>query len=126
MTLAKESARRDVELSVLLTDDEQIRELNQTYRGVDAPTDVLAFPLPLEDAPSDAPVPIGDVVISVETAQRQAQERGHELEREVTLLLVHGILHLIGYTNGKPPGRREMEEKQRALLAELGYPDDGE
>ena len=62
----------------------------------------------------------------METAQRQAQERGHGLDREMILLLVHGILHLIGYTDDTPSGYREMEEKQRALLAELGCPGKGE
>jgi len=109
-----------------LTNDAHIRELNRIYRGTDTPTDVLAFPLPAEEALEGEPVPIGDVVISVETAERQAQERGHGVERETILLLVHGILHLLGYTDDTPSGRRKMNRKQRTLLAELGYGGKGE
>lgn len=109
-----------------MTDDAHIRELNRTYRNTDMPTDVLAFPLSAAEAVPGEPVPIGDVVISVETAERQAQEHGHELKREIILLLVHGILHLLGYTDDTPSGRRKMTCKQRALLAELGYGGEGE
>ncbi len=109
-----------------MTNDAHIRELNRIYRGTDTPTDVLAFPLSAEEALEGEPVPIGDVVISVETAERQAQEYGHDVQREVILLLVHGILHLLGYTDDTPSKRQKMICRQRALLAELGYGGEGE
>jgi probable rRNA maturation factor len=111
---------------VLLTDDAGIRELNRRYRRVDAPTDVLAFPLAIDDAPPAGPAPLGDVVISVETAERQAHAQGHTLAQEMALLLIHGILHLLGNTDETRAGYARMAKKQNELLAELGYPSEGE
>ncbi|MFO8073481.1 MAG: rRNA maturation RNase YbeY [Polyangia bacterium] len=99
------------ELSVLLTDDAGIRELNRDYRGLDRPTDVLSFPQP-EDWPSapGEPAILGDVAISTETAARQAAERRCTLLQETTELLIHGVLHLVGYDH---EGEKEAEEMQR-------------
>ncbi|GAB7140579.1 hypothetical protein RsTz2092_05290 [Deferribacterales bacterium RsTz2092] len=85
------------ELSVWLTDDEQIRFLNASYRKVDAPTDVLSFPMNDE-------ILFGDIVISLDTAARQAQEREISLSREVAFLFIHGFLHLSGYDHEDSEG----------------------
>lgn len=100
------------ELGVLLVDDKEIQELNRRYLGRDRPTNVLAFPM---DGPSDRV--LGDIVISVQTAQREAEERGVRLEEHLALLLIHGILHLLGYDHEKG-GREEaeMRRKERELL----------
>ncbi len=100
---------RDKELSLLFVDDKGIEELNRRYLKREGPTDVLAFPLgdPL----------LGDLVISVERAYLQARERGHPLEEELALLLIHGTLHLLGYDHTrsrKEAGR--MARKERELL----------
>ena len=104
--------------SVLLVDDAAIRELNRTYRGVDAPTDVLAFPMREGRFGRLGPDLLGDVAISVETACRQAREGA--LRAELALLLVHGILHLVGYDHHVPAARQRMWRKQRAILAACG------
>jgi len=105
-------------VSILLTDDEEIRDLNRRYRNRDKPTDVLSFPM--RDLVGDRLI-LGDVVISVETAARKASEEGRSLEGTVVHLLIHGILHLLGYDHEK--GGREEEEffsLERFLRAELG------
>ena len=85
------------ELSLVLCDDSFIRELNRDYRGIDKATDVLAFPMGSDEVHDMAPVMLGDVVISVESAARTARRRGRSLVDEATSLLIHGVLHLIGY-----------------------------
>lgn len=102
-TLDYEESDIECEVSVTFTDNEGIHKLNLEYRGKDAPTDVLSFPL-LEDGEvpeelyeSGNPIPIGDIVLSVEKAASQAQEYGHSLEREICYLTVHSVLHLLGY-----------------------------
>ena len=96
------------ELSILITHDDHIRELNRAYRGKDRATDVLSFPN--GDKVADKLL-LGDVVISVDTASRQAEELGVTLEEEVERLLVHGIVHLLGYDHEL--GEREREEFER-------------
>ena len=86
-----------MELSVLLTDDDQIQKLNEMYRAKDRPTDVLAFAMREGDFSALAGELLGDVIISLPTAQRQAEERGVALLAEVTMLLAHGLLHLLGW-----------------------------
>ena len=107
----------DVELSILLCDDAFIHPLNRDYRGKDRPTDVLSFSQREEGDPDD-PV-LGDVIISIERAQEQADDRGHTLGVELALLLVHGILHLLGYDHEIEEEAEEMEAKERELLAQL-------
>ena len=107
------------ELSVALVHDDEMHRLNRSWRGKDRTTDVLAFAL-REGEATDAQAPglLGDVVISVPTAERQARERGHATERELTELLLHGILHLLGFDHERSPAdARRMFAKQRALLA---------
>ncbi|MDG2305920.1 MAG: rRNA maturation RNase YbeY [Candidatus Binatia bacterium] len=110
------------ELSIALVDDDAMQELNATWRGKDRPTDVLAFAQREGDDLGD-PDLLGDVVISVPTAERQAAERGHSLEHELRELLVHGILHLLGYDHERSPAEeRRMFKRQGEVLAaiELG------
>ena len=90
--------------------------LNRTFRGVPRPTDVLAFPAEAAGKPAGAEGYLGDVAISVETARRQAARRGHPLERESALLLIHGILHLVGHDHRTPAQRRRMWRLQASLL----------
>lgn len=105
------------ELSVALVDDGAIRELNRDYRHKDKPTDVLAFAME-EGAPSPAPQGarmLGDVIVSIETAARQARKRRRPLLDELTMLLAHGLLHLLGYDHQTDAEEREMTAKTREL-----------
>jgi probable rRNA maturation factor len=108
------------ELSVLLTNDAQIQELNRQHRDKDRPTDVLAFAL--EEGAHGAVNAgngvrlLGDVVISLDTAARQARGRNRELLPEVRFLLAHGLLHLIGYDHGNPTEKRGMDRMTRRLV----------
>lgn len=123
-TLDFENFSHDAEISVMLTDNATIHELNRDYRNVDRETDVLSFALG-EDGEYDvnnetSAVILGDIVISVEKAVSQAQEYGHSLEREVAFLTVHSMLHLLGYDHETgEQDEKEMFEKQEAILAEL-------
>lgn len=110
------------EVSVALVDDRKIRELNQRYRGVDHATDVLAFPLQDGGPPSRAgrQTLLGDVVVSLETAQRQAAERHHRLPLELAHLVAHGVLHLLGYNDGDEASAAQMGSKQAQVLERLG------
>lgn len=111
--------KADHELSVMLTDDEHIRVLNRDYREKDEPTDVLSF-CQLEGDPFVSPVPmLGDLVISVETAQRQALEMGHPLAAELRILLVHGVLHLVGFDHIDARDRVSMAKAEDELLERL-------
>lgn len=101
----------------MLTDDESITILNGEYRGIEEPTDVLSFSQHEgEDGFAPEENILGDVVISVETAKRQAEERGAELDSEIDLLLVHGILHLLGYDHAEPEESEKMFARQAELL----------
>ncbi len=112
-TLGLENA----ELSILLCDDETIRALNRRYRKQDKPTDVLSFPMDEGPGPGAEGGLLGDVVISVPTAARQAAERDRPIVAEVTFLLAHGLLHLIGYDHATKREEREMTARTEALLA---------
>jgi probable rRNA maturation factor len=107
----------DAELSILLVNDVQIRELNRRYLHRDKPTNVLAFPMRKGQYSTLHPHLLGDLVISVETAQRQSRRFGLNPMQMIILLMVHGILHLIGYEHeGTEKGAREMAIKQKELL----------
>ena len=113
-------------LSLTLVGDAAIRELNREHRGKDAATDVLSFPLfePGERAQRSA-LPermLGDIVISIDTARRQAAEYDAPLQRELERLLIHGILHLLGHDHMQPGERAEMEAQERGLAAAIGMP----
>jgi len=107
----------DAELSVLLCDDATIRSLNRDYRDKDRPTDVLAFAMRDGEYSELTPELLGDVVISLETARRQAAERGRSTVAEVTYLLAHGLLHLLGYDHQTPAEDRAMRARTDALCA---------
>ena len=115
--LSAEDCPDDTEVSVLLVSDEEIKALNRDYRGVGVVTDVLAFSqLEGEEFGADGGNVLGDVVISVETATRQAQEHAHSVEDEMDLLLVHGLLHLLGYDHKVPEDEKRMFARQQQLL----------
>jgi probable rRNA maturation factor len=99
---------------VLFCDDTFIQGLNREYRGQDKPTDVLSF---AQEPVPGGPELLGDVVISVDTARRQAQEQGHSLSREVEWLLCHGMLHLLGYDDETEEGLEQMCRRQHETLA---------
>ena len=119
--LQVEQFAESAEISVVLTDDEHIQELNRVYRGSDRPTDVLAFSqIEGEQAKAQAErVALGDVVISVDTAERQAAEQGHALENELDLLIIHGVLHLLGYDDETEADAAEMRRHENRVLDEL-------
>jgi probable rRNA maturation factor len=110
------------ELGVVVTDDETIRELNREYAGDDTPTDVLAFSLREgeEFASPDGVLRLGEVIISYPTAQRQAAEADIPVEEEIDHLLVHGVLHLLGYDHAEPAEEERMRARERELLAGAG------
>lgn len=103
------------ELSIVLCDDMFIQQLNRTYRNKDAPTDVLAFSMSEGEEVGFGSRILGDIVISVETADRQAREAGVSTSHEVTSLLIHGLLHLLGYDHTTPDQSRMMFAKAREL-----------
>lgn len=114
---------RRAEVSVTFTDNERIHALNREYRNVDRPTDVLSFPLSDgEDYDTDGDaVLLGDIVISLERAQTQAEEYGHSFEREVAFLTVHSMLHLLGYDHEtSPEDERDMFARQDEILISAG------
>jgi probable rRNA maturation factor len=106
---------------VLVTDDQTVRQLNLDYTGEDAPTDVLAFSLTEgeEFVSPDGVLRLGEVIISYHTAQRQAAEAGRPVRDEVDHLLVHGILHLLGYDHAEAKEEERMRARERELLAAL-------
>ena len=119
----------DTEVSVLVVDDETIRQLNRDYRDKDMATDVLSFPLEEEQDGSDEPEVIGgpmermlgDIVISIEKAEAQAKEYGHSIERELAFLAVHGMLHLLGHDHEKGAAAEKiMRAEEKRILALLG------
>ncbi len=110
-----------VEVSLALVDDEHIHSLNRQYRNVDNPTDVLSFSMREgEPIPGGEEEILGDVVISLQSAERQAKEYGHDFRREMAYLAIHGVLHLLGYDHRGEKERREMRRKENKLLEELG------
>ena len=117
-TLAAEKVTADCEVSVTFTDNEGIRAINRAYREIDAPTDVLSFPL-FEEAGGTRM--LGDIVLSLEKCRAQAAEFGHSFERECAFLTVHSTLHLLGYdhVNGEEE-EQDMRERQTAIVNGMG------
>ena len=115
--LAHESTQGD--LTIVLSDDDQLQELNRRYLGMDAPTDVLSVPASEMD-PDSRTAYLGDVLISVPRAEAQAAAAGHPLESEVQLLVVHGALHLLGYDHAQTDDRTRMWSVQSAVLESIG------
>lgn len=126
-TLDYEQYENPIEVSVTFTDNEGIRELNRKFRNIDRPTDVLSFPLfdytgESEEPPVDEFVGmLGDIVISLEQAKKQAEEFGHSFEREAAFLTVHSMLHLLGYDHEAGEDEEaDMRRRQREILDRMG------
>lgn len=121
--LAQENVSPEADLSVVITDDDEIRLLNAQFRGVDTPTDVLSFVEEETDAPfvaaPDEPPYLGDVIVSYPRALAQASERQHSVEDELRLLVVHGVLHLLGYDHDTPEKEALMWARQDRILVQL-------
>ena len=112
--------RQDDELSILLVDDAKIQNLNRQHRNIDSATDVLSFPQ--ADGDEFISHMLGDVVISVETAERQATEHRFSLEQELVILLIHGLLHLLGYDHERSQKDEKLMKKKTWELFGLIYP----
>ncbi|MCR5653249.1 MAG: rRNA maturation RNase YbeY [Ruminococcus sp.] len=124
--LELEKFSEPAEISVTFTDNEGIRELNKQYRNIDAPTDVLSFPMG-ENGEYDTNLEtgakiLGDVVISVEKAVEQADAFGHSLQREIGYLTAHSVLHLLGYDHVENMEKVRMREKEEYVMEALGLP----
>ncbi len=135
--LAYEKCPYEAEVNVLFTDNDAIREINRDNRQVDAPTDVLSFPMidfekesdfsHVEECAEDyfnletGELLLGDIVISVDKVEEQAEKYGHSQERELAFLIAHSMLHLCGYDHMEEEERRIMEKKQREILDWKGY-----
>lgn len=119
-------SRHEVEegsaVTVVITNDDEVRRLNAQFRGVDAPTDILSFPadsLPDEIEDEEAPY-LGDLIIAYPYAARQAQEAGHALDDDLMLLAIHGTLHLLGHDHDNPANQEKMWAEQAEALAAMG------
>ena len=113
MLLRHEGAVNDPEISVVFCDDPFIQDLNAEYRGKNKPTDVLSFA-------QEDPQTLGDIIISVPTAARQAEAAGWPLQHEIALLAVHGLLHLLGYDDETEGGAWDMQRRTERVLTECG------
>jgi probable rRNA maturation factor len=125
-------------VSVLITDDAELRRLNKTYRDVDKPTDVLSFPMldlkpgRFDPSPADIDndtglVPLGDIVLSYDRVLDQARRFGHTPDREAAYLAVHSALHLLGYDHtDEGADKRAMRAREKAILKEMGLGDEKE
>lgn len=133
--LKQEECPYEVELNISLTDNLGIKEINQEFRNIDTATDVLSFPMISYKKPADfhllkeekeayfnmetGELILGDIVISVEKAEEQAEEYGHTIEREIAFLIAHSMLHLFGYDHMEDGERVVMEKRQKAILESL-------
>ena len=136
-TLEYENCPYEAEVTVVLTDNEGIQQVNKEFRDIDNPTDVLSFPMLEYDAPSDfqdveesfadcfnpetGELMLGDIMISVDKVEEQSNAYGHSMERELAFLTAHSMLHLCGYDHMEEEERMVMEEKQRRILEHMGY-----
>ena len=127
----------EAEINVLLTDNREIQVMNREYRQIDRPTDVLSFPMIEYETPSDfffffddfcdcfnpesGELMLGDIILSVNKIEEQAQAYGHSMERELAFLVAHSMLHLCGYDHMEEEERLIMEKKQEEILQEKGY-----
>lgn len=129
-SLAEEGFTMDVEISLTLTDNDSIKDINFDYRNIDAVTDVISFPqidwITENVAPSEyinpakGDVLLGDIIISTQRLKEQAIEYGHSLERECGFLIAHSMLHLLGYDHIDPEEEEKMFEKQEKILKDMG------
>jgi len=125
-TLKAEGVAPPYEVSLLFTDSETVQRLNRDYRGVDEATDVLAFSmLPPEEGdssfvlPPDGVTHLGEVIVCYPRAVEQAQEEGHSVDKELALLIIHGILHLLGYDHTQPEEEAKMRAREKELLEQI-------
>ena len=134
LALREANVSGPVELSLIVTDDDELRELNRSYRGLDEPTDVLSFALTeaatqpsSEDAAAESPfvqppdgiTHLGEIFVSYPRAVLQAQEAGHPVKQELALLVAHGVLHLLGYDHAEPEEEAVMRHAQDKVVAEI-------
>ena len=128
--LTAQGVTPDVELGLVITTQERVQELNRSYRGVDKPTDVLAFCMtpaaeengaepPFFVTPPDGVLHLGEVIISYPQAVLQAKEHRHSLKKEIAILIVHGVLHLLGHDHDKPEPGRRMRAREREILRQI-------
>jgi len=121
--LVARDAGSGVELGLVITSQERVQQLNRSYLGRDEPTDVLAFSmLPEADrppfvTPPDGVLHLGEVIISYPQAVAQAEEHRHSIKKEIAILLIHGVLHLLGYEHDKPELEREMRAREKEILS---------
>lgn len=125
--LAAENAKPMVEVGLVITGQDKIKELNLKYLEEDSPTDVLSFPMMEPDLgencfvnPPDKRLRIGEVIISYPQAKKQAKEHGHRVKKEVTILIIHGILHLLGYDHDTSGRKRVMRKRESDILRVIG------
>ncbi len=119
--LKHEGISETTDLSIVIENDARLQELNNQFLGIDAPTDVLSFPAEEID-PESGETYLGDIIISLPRAQAQATESGHSLEAEVQLLLIHGVLHLLGYDHTNEAEKNKMWSAQNTILRDLSVP----
>lgn len=112
-----EGINKNYEISLSFVTDEEIRELNRDYRGIDNSTDVLSFPI--EDDFNIGPPLLGDIIISLDTAYRQAEEYKHSIKREIGYLVCHSIFHLFGYDHLDEKDKEEMRKKEKKVMENL-------
>lgn len=114
----------EAEVTVVITDDDEVQSLNRQFRDVDAPTDILSFPAdaPPIPMPDEAPY-LGDLIIAYPYAKAQAEKVGQDIQQNLSLLVVHGTLHLLGYDHDTPDNKAIMWEKQAQALRILGIPE---
>ncbi|HNR01116.1 MAG TPA: rRNA maturation RNase YbeY [Anaerolineaceae bacterium] len=122
ITLDQASVNENYSISILISDDEKIRELNKTYRGIDKTTDVLSFSSG-DQFPDSKTIYLGDVVISYPTALRQSVKHEHPVSHEMALLSVHGVLHLLGYDHATIEEEKKMWRLQETILSSMDYLD---
>lgn len=123
-TLHQQGAESEAEITILISDDDHLQELNRQFLGIDAPTDVLSFPAGEGETDPDADIPyLGDIVISLPAAQVQAIAGDHSLASEMQLLVVHGVLHLLGHDHAVEEEKAIMWAAQAEVLQSLGIDD---
>lgn len=119
LTLELEQGHSKDDMTIVLTDDAQLHELNREFLGVDAPTDVLSFPAEETD-PETGTSYLGDILLSIPRAAQQAQAAGHSVEAEAQLLVIHGTLHLLGHDHAEADEKTRMWQQQAKVLERLG------
>ena len=123
--LTAQGIGNDIEMGLVIASQQRVHELNKTYLGRDEPTDVLSFAMLSESSteqresfatPPDGVKHLGEVIICYQRAATQAAEHRHSIKREIAILIIHGILHLLGYDHGEPEPTREMKDREAAIL----------